>query len=113
MIIIIIIIIEKVTPIINKIKGEKVSLPCLVVESKFLEGKKGLAYWCMSAITLLPTLCFSFSLFSFSRFCYFAFPLFSFFSSCSCDVVFWCCGDVIVVRLCYCARRRLLIYCLP
>ena len=34
-------IIEKVTPIINKIKGEKVSLPCLVVESKFLEGKKG------------------------------------------------------------------------
>ena len=49
----IIIIIEKVTPIINKIKGEKVSLPCLVVKGKFLEGKKGLTYWCMSAITLL------------------------------------------------------------
>ena len=86
--IIIIIIVEKVPPIINKIKGEKVSLPCLVVEGKFLEGKKGLVYWCMSAITLLPTLCFSFSLFSFSRFCYSAFPLFSLFSSCSCDVVF-------------------------
>ena len=67
----------------------------------------------MPTITLLPTLCFSFSLFSFFRFCYSAFPLFSF-----CFLLVWCCfswcyGDVIVVMLCYCARQRLLIYCLP
>ena len=57
----------------------------------------------MPAITLLPTLCFSFSLFSFSRFCYSAFPtlFFFFFSSCSCGVVemvvLWYCDSLVVI----------------
>ena len=78
-------IISQEGPAVEITHFEKMSLnnlcprnPKSLIEGRLLEGEKGLAYWCMPAITFLPTLCFSFSLFSFSRFCYFAFPFFSF-----------------------------------
>ena len=64
--------------------------PLSLIEGRLLEGEKGLAYWCMLAITLLPTLCFSFSLFHyfvFSHFFIFYFFIFSF-SFYLCDAVF-------------------------
>ena len=70
----------------------------------------------MPTITLLPTLCFSFSLFSFSRFCYSVFPTLFFFLVLARAVLWWwLCCDIVTLSLwlllwwwSYCARRRLL-----